>query len=252
MLLRLLIVVLLSPMPALADKPIDLHILGGAMLGYSSYDFPQKLDHKLTLPVYQFSAAASYRRYYLALNVSDSIGDTQVSEEEDLGQASRYDYDISAGYQLTKQWGVFAGYKLGQTDIEFEERELLIKRDEFYKQAGLFVGATYSHKFETAGKLSFTLAYADLNATNNFKEDIEPVPDEGEAPEFDDLTGKARGTTKGFSYGIKWTIPIGGQLLYYASYKVNDYQQALKADGVSYSNIDEKIGNFSMGVSHVW
>jgi hypothetical protein len=54
----------LNPMSsALAAKPVDLHFVGGMPLGYSDFDFPAKLDHKLTFPVYQINGAAAYKRH---------------------------------------------------------------------------------------------------------------------------------------------------------------------------------------------
>ena len=82
---------------ALADKPVDLHLLVGGSLGYSSFDFPAKLDHQLTFPVYQINAAIAYKKFYLVINLADSLANADVSEEEDVGSASRYDRDLSLG-----------------------------------------------------------------------------------------------------------------------------------------------------------
>jgi hypothetical protein len=241
---------------ALADKPVDLHLIGGMSLGYSSFDFPAKLDHKLTFPVYQINAAVAYKKFYAVVNLADSLAEADVSEEEDVGNASRYDRDISLGYQVTPNWGVFVGYKIGQTTIDYYTREDLDNggaapaREESYKQEGPFVGVSYAKKFDRAGKISLSLAYADLDATNKFTGDVET--DDDEEPEFDDLTGTVKGKSTGLSYGIRWSIPVSGNLLYYASYKVNDYQQDLTVDGKKYDNIDETITYFTTGIVFVY
>lgn len=241
---------------ALAEKPVDLHLVGGMSLGYSSFDFPAKLDHKLTFPVYQINAAVAYKKFYAVVNLADSLAEADVSEEEDVGNASRYDRDISLGYQVTPNWGVFVGYKIGQTTIDYYTREdqdnggAAPAREESYKQEGPFVGVSYAKKFDRAGKISLSLAYADLDATNKFTGDIETGDDED--LEFDDLTGTVKGKSTGLSYGIRWSIPVSGNLLYYASYKINDYQQDLTVDGKKYFNVDETITYFTTGIVFVY
>jgi hypothetical protein len=250
----------LNPMSsALAEKPVDLHFIGGMSLGYSNFDFPAKLDHDLTFPVYQINGAVAYKKFYVVVNLADSLSDANVSEEEDTGDASRYDRDISLGYQVTANWGVFVGYKTGKTEIDYQTREALDEggpvstREESYKQEGPFAGVSYALKFDQAGKLTLSLAYADLDATNKFARDVEGDDEEDtKEPEFDDLTGTVRGDSKGLSYGVRWSIPVSGNLLYYASFKINDYQQDLTVDGKKYDNIDQTITYFTTGIVFVY
>lgn len=243
---------------AFAEKPLDLHFLGGLSLGYSTFDFPAKLDHKLTFPVYQLNGAVAYKKFYAAVNLADALSDAEVSEEEDVGKATRYDYDLSLGYQITPNWGAFVGYKKGATEIDFQARDsddagIQSSRAESYSQQGLFAGVSYAHKFSKAGKLSFSAAYADLDATNKFSQDIESDDDDDDDElEFDDLSGTVKGKSKGFSYGVRWSIPVAGKLLYYASYKINDYQQDLTFEGSQYKDIDETISYFNMGFVYVY
>jgi len=243
---------------AVAAKPVDLHYLGGLSLGYSTFSFPAKLDHDLTFPVYQLNGAVAYKKFYAAINLADTISEADVSEEEDVGTATRYDYDLSLGYQFNPNWGAYIGYKKGATEIDYLTRELddagvSSGRAESYAQQGLFTGVSYAHKFSRAGKLTFSLAYADLDATNKFSQDIESDEDDDDDElEFDDLTGTVKGKSQGFSYGIRWSIPVAGKLLYYASYKINDYKQNLTVDGTQFDDIDQTISNFSMGVVYVY
>lgn len=242
---------------ALAEKPVDLHLLGGMSLGYSTFDFPAKLDHKLTFPVYQINGGVAYKNYYVVVNLADSISDADVSEEEDVGSATRYDRDLSLGYQFSSNWGVFVGYKTGETEIVYFSRADLDNggvaspREESYKQKGPFVGVSYSKKFSRAGKLSFSLAYAYLDATNTFTRDVEIDPGNDD-PEFDDLTGTVSGKASGLSYGIRWSIPVSGNLLYYASFKINDYKQDLTVDGNQFNDIDQTISYFTTGIVYVY
>ncbi len=244
---------------ALAEKPVNLHLVGGMSLGYSTFDFPAKLDHQLTFPVYQINGAVAYKKFYAVVNLADSLANADVSEEEDVGSASRYDRDLSLGYQMTDNWGVFVGYKTGETAIDYYTREDLDNggaasaREESYLQEGPFIGVSYSKKFSRAGKLSLSLAYADLNAINTFIQDIEEGDgDDDDELEFDDLTGTVEGKSRGLSYGIRWSIPVSGNLLYYASYKINDYKQDLTVDGNQFNDIDQTITYFTTGIVYVY
>ena len=242
---------------ALAKKSVDLHLLDGVSLGYSNFEFPVKLDQTLTFAVYQINAAVAYKKFYAVVNLADSLSSADVSEEEDVGSATRYDRDLTLGYQMTDNWGVFVGYKTGETEIDYLNRVELdlggpvSPREESYLQKGPFIGVSYSKKFSLAGKLSLTLAYADLNATNTFTRDVDP-PDPGEIPEFDDLAGTARGKVRGLSYGIRWSIPVSGNLLYYVSYKINDYQQDLSFGGNQFNDIDQTLSYFTTSVVYVF
>ena len=256
--LCLALVTVLSPLStALAAKPLDLHYIGGLSLGYSSFDFPAKLDHKLTFPVYQLHGGIAYKKYYAVVNLADSFADADVSEEEDIGEAGRYDRDISLGYQWTPSWGIFAGYKTGKTTIDYISREdqdaggAAPVRQESYRHEGPFVGVSYARKFERAGRLTLSLAYADLDATNRFVRDADDGG-EDEKPEFDDLTGSVEGDSTGLSFGARWSIPVAGNLLYYLSYRINDYQQDLTIDGNRYDNIDETITYLNTGLFFVF
>ena len=122
-------------------------------------------------------------------------------------------------------------------------------REESYKHEGPFVGVSYAKKFERAGRLTLSLAYADLDATNTFVGDAD---DDAEVPEFDDLTGTVKGNSTGLSFGVRWSIPVSGNLLYYVSYRLNDYAQDLTVDGNRYDDIDETITYLTTGLFFVF
>ena len=54
------------------------------------------------------------------------------------------------------------------SERESEDEDEVAYIDESYSQKGPFIGGSYSWQFENAGRLSISLAYAFLNATNNF------------------------------------------------------------------------------------
>jgi hypothetical protein len=90
-----------------------------------------------------------------------------------------------------------------------------------------------------------------LDADNQFVADPDGA-DEGELPEFDDLTGSVNGDAEGFSYGVSWTRPLGAELLYRASLKINDYEQDLTFEGQRFDSLDQRFVSFMMGVSYVF
>ena len=259
-LLRLSLIVLAAlPLTATAQAESfmdGVRIVTGASLGYTDYDFPAKLDHDLGFPSGGLTFAATRNRWQLALNGTWSLQDADVSEEEDVGDASRRDIDLTLGYQVNTNWSAFAGYKSGETKISYISREdedegIFNPLRERYKQEGPYVGGAYTWRFEKAGSLTLSLAYAFLDATNDFRantDDDEP----GEDPEFDDLTGRVTGDTNGFSYGLAWTMPLSGNLLFQTRLKINDYQQDITFEDNKYNNIDETYLSLMVGLAYVF
>ena len=243
--------------PAYGDSFMDdVRIVTGVSLGYTDYDFPAKLDHDLGFPSGGLTLAATRNRWQLALNGSFSLQDADVSEEEDVGKASREDIDLTLGYQIDDHWSAFVGYKNGETKIEYVSREdldegMAIPLNERYRQEGPYIGGGYTWRFEKAGSLTLSLAYAFLDATDEFRantDDDEPEED----LEFDDLTGRVTGDTNGFSYGLTWTMPLSGNLLFQTRFKMNDYQQDITFEGNNYDNIDETYLSLLVGVAYVF
>ena len=234
----------------------DVRIVAGASLGYTDYDFPAKLDHDLGFPTGGLALVATKNRWQLALNGAWSLQDADVSEEEDVGDASREDIDLTLGYQINSNWSAFVGYKTGETNIDYQSREdedeggraIL---SESYEQDGPYVGGAYTWRFENAGSLTVSLAYAFLDATNEFRANTDDEEDI-EDPEFDDLTGRVTGDTDGFSYGLTWTMPLSGNLLFQTRFKMNDYQQDITFEGNTFDNIDETYYSLMVGLAYVF
>ena len=234
----------------------DVRIVAGASLGYTDYDFPAKLDHDLGFPSGGLTFAATRNRWQLALNGTWSLQDADVSEEEDVGDASRQDIDLTLGYQINSNWSAFVGYKSGETKIDYisrqdEDEGIITPLSESYKQEGPYVGGAYTWRFEKAGSLTVSLGYAFLDATNEFRantDDNEPEYN----PEFDDLTGRVTGDTNGFSYGLTWSMPLSGNLLFQTKFKMNDYQQDITFEGNNYKNIDETYTSLMVGLAYVF
>ena len=249
-------VLLLSSPVAYADDLFDnARIITGASLGYSILSFPEKLDHDISFPSANLLIGTTLNRWQLSLNSNITLEDANISEEEDTGTASRYDHDITLSYQVSEHWAIFTGYKLGKTKMDFVDRKsndqgILNTVNESYEQKGFYSGVSYSWKFNKAGRLNIFLAYAFLDATNNFGANTDD--NEGEELEFDDLTGRVEGDLDGFSYGISWTMPVATNLLFQAKFKKNDYQQDINFKGDSFKDIDETFTTLHVGLFYVF
>lgn len=234
----------------------EARFIAGASLGYANLSFPQKLDQEVSFPSANLTVAGAWKRWQLTLNGTFSLQDADISEEEDTGDASRNDLDLTLGYQIGDHWSVFTGYKDGATEILFASREgddmgrpSLVK--EKYEQAGPYLGASYAWEFEKAGRLSLSLAYAKLDAKNNFAANTDTDEDDEEL-EFDDISGQVSGDTEGFSYGLSWTMPLSGNLLFQTRLKVNDYKQDINSQGQEFKNIDESLTSLLVGLAYVF
>ena len=244
----------------------NIRVVTGLSLGYSNFSFPEELDHNISFPSANIPIALTTEHWQLSLNVSSTLANADIVEEEDIGEASRKDVDLTIGYRVTKKWSVFAGYKYGKTEMTFiprdideekdeeegEEQDALKMTDESYSQKGSFVGASYSWQFEKAGSLSLSVAYASLSATNIFSANTDEEEDDEDLTEFDDLTGRIKGDTKGISYGLSWTMPLSSNLLFQTRFKVNDYQQDIVVDGERFEDIDETFTTLHVGLAYVF
>ncbi len=177
----------------------SIRTFGGLELGYSTYSFAQKIDQKLVFTTAGLTAGMSYKRYNILLSYSFSLDSADVSEEEFFGEADRDDLDLVIVRQISKQFSIFAGYKLGETTLDSSSRDEDDpgpRRRESFEQEGLFIGVSMNWILENAGRISLSIAYADLDSTNRFVSDGDGA-DPGEAPEFDDITGRTTGKTTG-------------------------------------------------------
>ncbi len=225
----------------------------GADLGYSTYQFDQKIDQKLVFSTVNVTAGLSYERYNFLFNYAQSFDSAEVSEEEFTGSADRIDLDLLVVRQINKQLSVFLGYKDGETQLASYSRDEddTMRRDESFEQEGFFVGASVNWILEDAGRLSLSVAYADLDSTNVFVSDGDGA-DPGEEPEFDDITGTTNGQTTGYSYNLAWTLPLKGNWLYRARLKLNRYKQDIVFEGTNFNNIDEGSTTILMGLVYVF
>ena len=100
----------------------DIRFVTGLSLGYTNFSFPAKLDQDISFPSANILLAATKNRWQISFNGEFSLQDADISEEEDIGKASRRDIDVTLGYQATQHWAVFTGYKSGETKLNFVPR----------------------------------------------------------------------------------------------------------------------------------
>ena len=179
--------VMIVPHFAMANTLLDdARLVTGVSLGYSNFSFPEKLDQKISFPSVTVPLTLALDNWQLSANLQTTLSDAKISEEEDVGEASRDDLDVTLGYRISKHWTLFGGYKYGNTDVQFtprdseDEDEPLAITNESYEQKGPFLGASYSWQFERAGNLSFSIAYAKLDAFNDFSANTDEEEEDDE------------------------------------------------------------------------
>ena len=234
----------------------EINWIVGASAGYSEFRFRPKIDSSLSFPTGALSAGASWRRFYATVAYGGSLDDAEVGEEDATGSAERRDLDLTIGWQANDWLGVFAGWKDGSTRLDLDPRgeddeapPASVK--ERYGQEGPYLGASFTRRTERYGAFAVSVAYAWLDAENRFVADGDGA-DPGEEPEFDDLSGSVNGDSRGFSYGLSWTQPLGAELLYRAQLRINDYEQDLEFEGVRFDGLDQRFVSFTMGLSYVF
>ncbi|MCU7872504.1 MAG: hypothetical protein KZQ90_07360 [Candidatus Thiodiazotropha sp. (ex Codakia rugifera)] len=224
--------------------------MGSVAFGYTNLDFDAKLDSTPSFQSIVVTGGLMFESYYVNLSYADSVGNTSISEEEDVGDAGRTDLDLTFGYRVSDALSVFLGYKDSETDIDFKLRDDDVVRKEYYRKDGWFAGATYNIGLKSAGTLSLSLGYVDLKTDDLFKADVED-DDEPDVNDFDDLTGRHKGDADGWSYGINWLVPVNNNLFINTTYKINDYDEEIKFEGKKYS-ADQKLTFFNVGVIYLF
>jgi hypothetical protein len=234
----------------------DMRYIGALSLGNSTSTFEKRLDQNISLSMVGLTVAATRQGWQLSLNGTTSIKNTVISEEEEIGDVSRSDLDLTLGYQISPGWIIFTGYKEGDSDLNFEPRDPEEAENpdghkDKYSHDGFFIGVSHFWRFEKAGRLTLSLGYADLTSTNIFTADVDD-PDEEEELEFDDLTGRVKGDMDGFSYGITWSIPVSTHMIFQTKFKYNDYKQSVKFAGTQFPDVDDKYRSLSVGLAYVY
>jgi hypothetical protein len=245
-LILLLMVSQLMPSLANAEEPDTLwffqpRLTTGMMLYEFEYAFtapgaePRKLQFDDYMPFVGGGATLAYDNcltdfYYQRSVVAGKDGGAEIRDTESVlnkadNEFDRKDYALTFGCEVTKNLSLFAGYKVGKTDIQMVTRRYWLgdRIDDSrtgntdFKSKGPFIGVAYSHpigssneKGHKKGQLGFKLAvtkleaeYAQLNTTirNN-----KAVGDGAKTINVDDWS--LLGDTISWTAGVNWTAPI--------------------------------------------
>jgi hypothetical protein len=246
---------------AMAEPAIDW--IAGAHISHKTHQLDQLLDSSLSFNVINLTGRAAYKDVYVAANVSQSLADADVSEEGEIGDASRTDYDLTVGWNIAPQWTLFGGYKGGETEIDFKVRDAVLEEagagavaafTDSFEESGIFVGVGYGLSLGDAGQLSFSAAYADMDADNKLTATLDESDDMDDV-DFDDLSGTFSGDVSGYSVAAQWTMPLTDHLLYQALVRYNNYQQEIDdtVQGVKVRfDVDESFVEMGMGLLYIF
>ncbi len=233
------------------DGGVD--VVLGVSLASTTLSFDEKLDTDPVFPSYALFGSLSRGRVFGTVSYATSFGSTNVSEEDEIGDANREDLDLTVGYRFGRRWTGFVGYKDGETDIDLFVRDSDIVQDEFYREEGFYLGGSYALTFESAGTLSFTAAYIDFDSDLQFTEGVEgdDDDDEDEPTEFDDLEGNFSSGSDGFSLGISWVMPLSDGFAFRALYKINDYDLNVRDEGLLFEP-DQQLRYLEIGLLYAF
>jgi len=248
-----------------AGSSLSVTPFGQLSIAQKEHDFDELLDQSIFFYMLHLGGGIAMGDAYVGLNAAWSINDATVSEEEETGEASRSDYDITLGYNLNDYLTVFGGYKLGETDIDFTAREVENEAEngkfsDNYQESGPYLGLSWQYYFDNSSKLSVAVAYAWLDAENDLGEKPDDAGDgdsngdsdsEADEPEFDDFSGRVDSDATGYSIGVRWSIPLSDQLSYYALFRLQRYDQDLHQQGSTVS-ITEQFTEMGMGLSYIF
>lgn len=224
-----------------------------AQFGQKEQEFEQLLDQSLSFYMLRIGAGIVAQNAVISLTTDWSITDADVSEEEETGSADRREYDLSVGYALPAGFTVFGGYKFGETRIDLVSREAIDAGapetfENTFEEAGPYIGGSWEYVFEQAGAVSFSFAYAWLDADNRFGGTVDEA-DEGDEPEFDDFLGRVRADANGIGLGVRWSKGLTDTLGYYATVRWQRYDQDLSQQGLRVS-AQETFTELGMGLTY--
>ncbi len=247
--------VLFSTQLSAEEQPV--RFVGGIAWGVTELTFDEKLDADVSFNTLSALGALSRGKFYSSLALSSSLATENVSEEDEIGVAERWDADLTLGYRPTARWSVFGGYRAGSTDIDFSVRDTDIRQSEFYRENGLFAGASYTHSMGRSGSISLTAALSRYDTQLKFtagvddEEEEEDGEGESEALEFDDLEGRSSGTSNGVSVGVSWLIPLENSFALNAQYKINLYDLEVSIDDQLFKP-SQRLVYFTLGLLYAF
>lgn len=187
--------------------------------------------------------ALAVKKFYFTVNADFTVlPDEETKTEASLDtdeSISRYDFGMTAGFNITKSFSLFGGLLYGSTD-----RDVVVTNnindatisDETMSMSeyGPFLGLNYTFYFKNNMSLGFNGAYAFMTGEQTWGQS-------GFDPEV-----TYEGTTRGTSLGVKFSGPIGRIINYYVGYKITQYK--FETDDSQFKT-DEDFQTLSGGVT---
>lgn len=236
------IVMLLMPVSYNTAYAIDF-IVKAAMGNKSSELIIRDRNFTPDFITLDLSLTATHDRYFLTINNEVSLKDAIETDPNGLIFFSRQDTNITFGYSFDIA-SVFAGWRTGETSAYFTGNSESFGT----KSDGFYLGASKSYQFKDKGRLSGSLAIAQLNGEVSL---TEPFVDTSAfvvgAPPPEVINGSALG----FSVGIGWSGQVSEDTLYSIDYKLNqfDFEDDVVFGGLDLS-YEENFSTFYIGLTH--
>jgi len=165
------------------------------------------VDGQLTSLGVQFTGV--YDKFYVSLSAEENPATTEQSTKNLLFNKvniDRTDFALSLGYEVNPFIRIFTGYKYGKTTLTELPFSPYPHAKTSLEGKGIFIGAGGSWKVKDWGFVSFSAAYAQLNATY-------------ESPLVESVDGESSGT----SLTLGWKAPITSKLAYEILVTRHDY-----------------------------
>ena len=108
---------------------------------------------------------ATYRRLYIDLNIERNLNSGTQRGEASTAYLERDDSTLTIGYALNESISIFSGYKYGRTRIVSPPSAVATGQQLSLEGRGLYVGAGGGIGLSAKDFLSFSAAYAAMEAT---------------------------------------------------------------------------------------
>ncbi|MEM1432616.1 MAG: hypothetical protein AAGG11_01025 [Pseudomonadota bacterium] len=215
-------------------------ILSSQNTGSVGATFSNDADYDETLPYLDLGLGLAFSQFYLVGNIELPLQDVDfkqsfvgrnatgaVNRNTNVGDLSRLDYSITFGYNVMEGVALFAGFKAGETELDFDTQSapnIPPDYESSYEEDGFFVGGSYTIDVAEAGALTFSIAYADFDAeySESGSFGVPNSPTNVTTPLLDGV--RYDGDADGFSYGVQWTGGLAESLQYRVALKYQKYE----------------------------
>ncbi|MCG6970782.1 MAG: hypothetical protein LJE85_13535 [Gammaproteobacteria bacterium] len=187
--------------------------------------------------------ALAVKKFYFTVNADFTLlpdEETKTAAAIDTDESiSRYDFAMTAGFNITKSFSLFGGLLYGSTDRDVVVTDTTSDTtisDETMSMSefGPYLGLNYTFYFKNHMSLGFNGAYAFMSGEQTWGQS-------GFDPEV-----SYKGDTQGTSLGVKFSGPMGRIASYYVGYKNTQYK--FETDDSQFTT-DENFQTLSAGVT---